>query len=180
MEIYDGNEQKRKNIINRADSEDLFYDGKSLKLRTVTKMKEGDEIMFDLVKRISQRAQYLDEMIIRVRRKVDAAPENRLRIDASGTKPRYCEVDKEDTIVRYLSEKDMAQVEALAQKSYDKKVLSAACRERDVLEKLADQGELMSYTHKGFWQCMDSAREKVILETMIENGKAPWIHKEQP
>ena len=52
--------------------------------------------------------------------------------------------------------------------------------ERDVLEKLADEGELMSYTHKGFWQCMDSAREKVILETMIENGKAPWIHKEQP
>ena len=133
---YDGNEQKRKNIINRADTEDLFYDGKPLKLRTVTKMKEGDEIMFDLVKRISQRAQYLDEMIIRVRRKVDAAPENRLRIDASGTKPRYCEVDKEDTIVRYLSEKDMAQVEALAQKSYDKKVLSAACRERDVLEKM--------------------------------------------
>ena len=49
--------------------------------------------------------------------------------------------------------------------------------ERDVLEKLADKGELMSYTHRGFWQCMDSAREKVILETMIENGKAPWIHK---
>lgn len=47
--------------------------------------------------------------------------------------------------------------------------------ERDVLEKLADKGELMSYTHKGFWQCMDSAREKVILETMIEKGKAPWI-----
>ncbi|MBR2752645.1 MAG: hypothetical protein IKE02_02855, partial [Lachnospiraceae bacterium] len=63
MKIYDGNEQKRKNIINRADTEDLFYDGKPLKLRTVTKMKEGDEIMFDLVKRISQRAQYLDEMI---------------------------------------------------------------------------------------------------------------------
>ncbi|MBQ9360579.1 MAG: glucose-1-phosphate cytidylyltransferase [Lachnospiraceae bacterium] len=47
--------------------------------------------------------------------------------------------------------------------------------ERDVLEKLADKGELMSYTHKGFWQCMDSAREKVILETMIEKEKAPWI-----
>ena len=48
--------------------------------------------------------------------------------------------------------------------------------ERDVLESLADKGELMSYTHKGFWQCMDSAREKAILETMIENGRAPWIH----
>ena len=48
--------------------------------------------------------------------------------------------------------------------------------ERDVLESLAAGGELMSYTHRGFWQCMDSAREKAILETMIENGRAPWIH----
>lgn len=47
--------------------------------------------------------------------------------------------------------------------------------EKDVLEKLAREGELMSYTHKGFWQCMDSAREKAILENAIQKGKAPWI-----
>ncbi len=92
--------------------------------------------MLDLAKSISQRVQYLDELIVRVRRKVDAAPENRLRIDASGTKPRYCEVNKKDKIVRYLSEKDMVQIKALAQKSYDKKVLSAARRERDALEHM--------------------------------------------
>ena len=47
--------------------------------------------------------------------------------------------------------------------------------ERDVLEKLADMGELMSYTHRGFWQCMDSERERIMLETIVASGKAPWI-----
>lgn len=47
--------------------------------------------------------------------------------------------------------------------------------EKDVLEKLAAEGELMSYTHRGFWQCMDSAREKAILENAIQRGVAPWI-----
>lgn len=46
--------------------------------------------------------------------------------------------------------------------------------EKDPLNKLAMQGELMSYTHKGFWQCMDNAREKEILENLWEAGKAPW------
>ncbi len=47
--------------------------------------------------------------------------------------------------------------------------------EKDPLEKLADMGELMSYKHTGFWQCMDNEREKLQLEVMIESGKAPWI-----
>ena len=42
------------------------------------------------------------------------------------------------------------------------------------LEKLAVEGELMSYMHKGFWQCMDNAREKSILDRMLEKGIAPW------
>lgn len=46
--------------------------------------------------------------------------------------------------------------------------------EREPLEKLASEGELMSYTHKGFWQCMDNAREKEILENLWDAGKAPW------
>lgn len=40
--------------------------------------------------------------------------------------------------------------------------------------KLADQGELMSYRHEGFWQCMDSMRERELLEKMWRTGKAPW------
>ena len=47
--------------------------------------------------------------------------------------------------------------------------------ERYPLERLAQEGQLMSYMHKGFWQCMDSIREKQMLEKLIEKGKAPWI-----
>jgi len=47
--------------------------------------------------------------------------------------------------------------------------------ERDPLEKLADQGQLMSYMHKGFWQCMDNIREKEMLEKLIANKRAPWM-----
>ncbi len=42
------------------------------------------------------------------------------------------------------------------------------------LERLVEEGQLMSYRHSGFWQCMDSLREKQLLEDMWESGKAPW------
>ncbi|MBQ8200056.1 MAG: glucose-1-phosphate cytidylyltransferase [Lachnospiraceae bacterium] len=47
--------------------------------------------------------------------------------------------------------------------------------EKEPLERLAQEGQLMSYMHKGFWQCMDNVREKEMLEKLIERGKAPWI-----
>ena len=46
--------------------------------------------------------------------------------------------------------------------------------EREPLERLADEGQLMSYRHKGFWQCMDNLREKEMLEKLLEADKAPW------
>lgn len=46
--------------------------------------------------------------------------------------------------------------------------------EREPLEQLAAKGELMSYMHKGFWQCMDNKREMEILEEYLRQGKAPW------
>ena len=46
--------------------------------------------------------------------------------------------------------------------------------EREPLEKLAEEGQLMSYMHKGFWQCMDNIREKNQLEKLLETGNAPW------
>ncbi len=46
--------------------------------------------------------------------------------------------------------------------------------EREPLERLAKEGELMSYIHEGFWQCMDNIREKKLLEDLLENGTAPW------
>ena len=47
--------------------------------------------------------------------------------------------------------------------------------EKEPLERLANEGQLMSYMHKGFWQCMDSVREKQMLEKLIEKNKAPWM-----
>ena len=46
--------------------------------------------------------------------------------------------------------------------------------EREPLEKLAQQGELMSYMHRGFWQCMDNKREMDKLEEYLSTGTAPW------
>lgn len=46
--------------------------------------------------------------------------------------------------------------------------------ERKPLETLAGQGELMSYIHEGFWQCMDNIREKTLLENLLKNNAAPW------
>lgn len=46
--------------------------------------------------------------------------------------------------------------------------------EKYPLETVAAKGELMSYMHKGFWQCMDNKREKDLLEKLWESGQAPW------
>ena len=46
--------------------------------------------------------------------------------------------------------------------------------EQEPMKKLAKEGQLMSYMHNGFWQCMDNKREMDLLETMWQTGKAPW------
>lgn len=46
--------------------------------------------------------------------------------------------------------------------------------EQQPLIKLAEEGQLMSYMHKGFWQCMDNVREYEILQRMLSTGNAPW------
>jgi glucose-1-phosphate cytidylyltransferase len=46
--------------------------------------------------------------------------------------------------------------------------------ERTPLSQLAAKGELMSYIHEGFWQCMDNVREKNLLEKLLATGNAPW------
>ena len=46
--------------------------------------------------------------------------------------------------------------------------------EREPLERLARDGELMAYRHAGFWQCMDTLREKYILEELWKSGSPPW------
>lgn len=46
--------------------------------------------------------------------------------------------------------------------------------EKEPLEKLANAGELMSYMHRGFWQCMDNKREMDMLEKLLSTNNAPW------
>ena len=46
--------------------------------------------------------------------------------------------------------------------------------EREPLERLAREGELMAYQHSGFWQPMDTLRERHLLERLWDSGEAPW------
>jgi glucose-1-phosphate cytidylyltransferase len=46
--------------------------------------------------------------------------------------------------------------------------------EREPLERLAADGQLMAYRHSGFWQPMDTLRDKELLEKLWSTGKAPW------
>lgn len=46
--------------------------------------------------------------------------------------------------------------------------------EKQPLEKIAQQGELKAYKHHGFWQCMDTLRDRTLLESLWSQGKAPW------
>lgn len=46
--------------------------------------------------------------------------------------------------------------------------------EREPLERLATEGNLAAYKHKGFWQCLDTLRDKARLEDLWNSGKAPW------
>ena len=46
--------------------------------------------------------------------------------------------------------------------------------EKEPLERLAQEGELVAYQHAGFWQAMDTLRDKVRLEELWERDAAPW------
>ena len=46
--------------------------------------------------------------------------------------------------------------------------------EREPLERLAAERQLVAYRHEGFWQCMDTLRDKRLLESLWQEGRAPW------
>jgi glucose-1-phosphate cytidylyltransferase len=50
--------------------------------------------------------------------------------------------------------------------------------EREPLERAAELGELMAYHHDGFWQCMDTKRDRESLEELWATGNAPWQVKD--
>ena len=46
--------------------------------------------------------------------------------------------------------------------------------EHEPMKRLVDSGELCAYKHRGFWQCMDTLRDKNLLEHLWSTGDAPW------
>lgn len=87
----------------------------------------------------------------------------------------------EDNTVRSFREKssmDSAPINAgfmvLEPKIFDYLENDATVFEKKPLESLAKEGQLVSYIHNGFWQCMDTKREKDELENMWNTGDAPW------
>ena len=46
--------------------------------------------------------------------------------------------------------------------------------EAHVLEQIAADGQLAAYQHEGFWQCMDTLRDKIYLQKQWNSGQAPW------
>ena len=46
------------------------------------------------------------------------------------------------------------------------------------LARLAADGQLMAYKHESFWYCLDTARERHVLETLWQSGQAPWKKRE--
>lgn len=46
--------------------------------------------------------------------------------------------------------------------------------EKQPLERLSCEGQISAYCHDGFWQCMDTLRDKQVLDELLEKNKAPW------
>ena len=94
---------------------------------------------------------------------------------------RYGELLVEDGRVREFSEKPPAQEAYISggffifqRRFFEYLSDDDACvLEREPLERLSREGQLMSYVHKGFWHCMDTYRDFVALNELWKKG-APW------
>ena len=101
----------------------------------------------------------------------------------TGVRPlsRYGELLVEDGRVREFSEKPPAQEAYISggffifqRRFFEYLSDDDACvLEREPLERLSREGQLMSYVHKGFWHCMDTYRDFVALNELWKKG-APW------
>lgn len=90
------------------------------------------------------------------------------------------EIDRDNTIraFREKSSNDGSQINAgymvLNPRIFDYIEGDSTVFEKEPLQRLAEEGELMAYYHRGYWQCMDTKREKDKLEEIWASGHAPW------
>lgn len=91
-------------------------------------------------------------------------------------------IDGKDKAIRTFREKsktDESRINAgymvLQPEIFDYIEGDATVFEKEPLERVAQLGQLMAYEYDGFWQCMDTQREKEQLEYLIAGGRAPWM-----
>lgn len=94
---------------------------------------------------------------------------------------RFGVLDLEQEMVRSFREKkktDMGWINGgymvLNTKVFDYIEGDGTVFEKGPMERLAEEGQMMCYRHDGFWQCMDTLRDKQKLEKLWISGKAPW------
>ena len=94
---------------------------------------------------------------------------------------RYGHIDIENKIVKEFSEKPQTgegwingAFFVLEPEIFDYINGDETVWEKEPLEKLSRDRQLMAYQHQSFWQCMDTLREKYILEDLWQTGNAPW------
>lgn len=103
-------------------------------------------------------------------------------LTAVHTPPRFGDLTFEGQRVVSFAEKEGKQGELVNGGFYvfDRKVLDyidddpSCVLEKKPLENLANDGELMSFQHRGFWQCMDTSRDLDTLQSAWASGNAPW------
>lgn len=98
---------------------------------------------------------------------------------------RFGYIDLEDTKVnsfREKSEHDTGWINAgfmvLEPKVLDYVADDSIMFEREPMERIAAEGQMVCYKHTGFWQCMDTLRDKEKLEKLWITGNAPWKYEE--
>ena len=94
---------------------------------------------------------------------------------------RFGALEIEDSIVKQFQEKprgDGALINGgyfvLSPKVFDRIKDDSTIWEQEPLKGLAKDNQLMAYKHSGFWQPMDTLRDKIYLENLLETKKAPW------
>ena len=90
------------------------------------------------------------------------------------------DIDKEGLIQSFREKKDLdgsminAGFMVIEPKIFDYIDGDETVFEQRPLEQVASEGQLVAYKHEGFWKCMDTQRDKMQLEKLWSEGKAPW------